>query len=616
MNMFKTMLLRVFVVGIVLGVGSAKVYAQNKDLNKEVNVVGVYDPIITDADKLLLPTTADEQLLNVKEKYTYSVSQKDIKSSFALKPIAAAKISTQTYEDPQWFYARLGLGFPLQPVADLYINNLKPDDLSVGLFYNHRSIWSSIKNDNGPSIPIDEMKHGGGVYLMKYFDNLSLGIKAGLNQHQVLFYGYDTEIHSLGQLPNFKFNKDSLQQTYTGFYVKAGLESNNKDKNSFRYALNLIADIYGDNGKSKFDIDRMFAMKENTFGGVLNLGKKMGSHDIQLDGNINMYVRNLYFNPMYNSFRATDRALFGWLYQSLFHQGAGVDTANNRMIFNVHPSYNFETGKFLINAGVKFTGYKAKENMEARVFPMLNVLFRAADEFIPYARMGGGIDMNDYQSIASENPFITPGINMIMKPTQRTLEVQGGFMGSISKMFSYNLYTKYSLMKDYYFFGENDQVLIDTTTGALNFSLNNNFDPYFDDVQVWKVGAELLFSYRAVESILSMNYYYYSMDKLALPLHRPQITFNFNTKVNVSRSVRLGLDIHGQGKSPYLYSYVDNTGYYNKAFVDLGLNGEYIFNRNVSVFFQLQNVLNQNYEMWHLYKVPGIGVLGGITFKF
>lgn len=577
------------------------------DLTKTVQVTRAYDPIISDADKIGFSPEGYDTLLNFRNKYQYSVIQQSMQPGSALRPISAAKISGKNYEDPQWIYARLGAGYPLRFLGDLYVNNIKPDDLSVGLFYNNRSIWAKVNNGDR-DVPVDEMNHGGGVYLRKHWEALTLGVEGGFHGHNLLLYGCNPH-----KITNVTLNKEDLKRSYISYYVNAGVKSNDSDLAKFRYRIDLYADIYGDNGDSRFKIDsygkEIFSQQENSFGAKGFLGKAFseGAHLIGLDFGGTVYLRNLQYNKYYNDVTIfPDRAIFGELYRKLYGNNAGRDSSDTRLIFTAQPSYTFSLNRLKLQVGVKYTGYDAGNGFKSKIYPVVDFAFRAANEFIPFACMDGGMEMNNYKAISAENPYIQAGMNMAMKPTNRSYSIAAGARGAIANVFSYNIYGKYSLYEDLYFF-KNEPV----------YYFENSFNVVYDKVQQWKAGVEMGLTLGAVRASLSGAYFSYILDKLDAPYHRPSLVGDFDISVNASKNLIFNLALHAQDCSPYTYVNSNvNFISYNKAFFDLGIGAEYLFNRSFSVFAVANNLLNQKYEKWHQYKVPGIGALVGLTVKF
>jgi hypothetical protein len=606
--LFSKSLVILFVIFPLLG-------SAQDDLNKTVQVTKAYDPIISDAEKIEFPGSFSDTLLNIKGKYQYSITPQNISSRVTLRPMPAAKISEEAYKDPKWLYARLGAGYPVQVLGDVYLHNLKPTDISCGLFYNHRSIWTKIDNPNGENIPIDEMNHQAGVFFRKNWEKLSFNIDGGFKGHNVLFYGYNTTAAKRAAIVPAK---DSISQAYTSIYVNMGVNSQDTRESNFRYHANVQFDIFGDKGEGKFKKGRIFAMNENTFGADIALGYAFGEkrHLISLNADGNVYMRNLDYNAVYNNYFADPLLIYNNVFTDLYGiYGTGKNISDNKYIFNVTPSYSFSLAKIDINLGVKYTGYKKGYNMKNKIYPVANVRFKLANEFVPYAGVNGGTQMNDYKSIASENPFIAPGMNMAMKATDCSYAISAGVKGNIENLFAYNIYGKYSSLKDFYFFVNSGQTLPASLSGDL-VALRNNFDAVYDDVKQLKAGADLKISAGAVEALLSGAYYSYTLDALNAAFHRPVFVADVDIDIKATKTLIFNVNFHVNSKTPYTYNVAHGETYYNDAFLDVGAGAEYLFTRSFSVFLCANNLLNRRNEIWHGYKLPGLGVLGGITFKF
>jgi len=584
-----------------------------EDLNKMVQVTGAYDPIISDAEKIEMPVTVSDTLLDIKGGFQYSIKPQGAMSNFALRPMPAAKLNEKAYKDPRWLYARIGAGYPLQFLGDIYMQNLKPEDVSYGLFYNHRSIWAKIDNPDGENIPIDELNHEGGIYFRKNWEKMIFNTTVGFNHHNVLFYGYNTAVANRA---NHVVNKDSISQSYTSFYVNAGISSL-PSESKFIYAANLMFDVFGDNGKNKFNKGRVFSMNENKVGANFMIGTSLneGKHILSLKADGNVYLRNLSFNNAFSSHFNNSAIVYSYLFDELYGiYGSGKDTSDTKYIFNLNPSYSVALSKFHLELGVKYTGYQKAYSMKHKFYPMVNAELKLVNEFVPYAGISGGVNMNDYKSVVAQNPFITPGLNMSMKATDCAYSINGGFKGNIQSVFSYNVYGNYSILNDSYFFVNSYQTLPNNNP-AEQISLRNNFDVLFDDMQLLKVGADFKVIAGPIDVSLSAAYYHCTLDKVVSPFHLPQYEANANIDISAGKYLTFNVNAYGQTKSSYAYTQaLDEVGF-NDGFINLGLGAEYIFTKNFSVFLNVNNVLNSKYEIWHGYRVPGIGALGGITFK-
>ena len=579
-----------------------------ENLNQTVHVTTVYDPIISDAEKIEMPLDFDDTLFRVKTNYQYSIKPQELASGMALRPIPAAEIRESAYNDPKWLFARLGAGYPLQFLGDLYLQNLKPENLSYGLFYNHRSIWTDIDNPNGARIPVDELNHRAGAYLYKSLEKAAFGIDGNFDQHNVLFYGYNTVA---AKRAGYVFNRDSLAQSYTAFNISAKVNSVNSKETVFRYDVRLLFDMFGDNGKNRFNTGRMFAMNENTVGTNIVLGTSFGEgvHRITLAADGNLFMRSLAYNKKFDAWRAASNIAYNRLFNALYGlNGEGRDLSDNSYIFNVQPTYAFSSQLIDLELGVKYTGYKKLAGYRNRISPVAKLNLKLANEFAPYASISGETSINNYRAVATENPYITPGMNMSMKPTVKSYVITGGARGNIENVFAYNIYGRYSLINDGYFY-KNEPADNDLSV------LGNNFDAFYDDVQQIMAGVETKLLLRPVEISLSGSYWHCIMDKLAVPFQLPAMLANLNVNVAATRSLSLNFSGGYMSEIPYFYNSATEEVWCDKDIINLSIGAEYMFSRSLSVFLNAVNLLNSNRGYWHGYNVPGLNAIGGITFK-
>jgi hypothetical protein len=580
------------------------------DLSKVVQVTKAYDPIISDAEKIDFPLNFNDSLLNIRSKFQYSITPHSVASSVIVRPMPSAKINENAYKDPKWLYARAGAGYPLQLQGDLYLQNLYPADYSYGMFYNHRSIWSKINNPNGKDVPIDEMNHQVGVFFRKNGEKLSFNINGGFFGHNVQFYGYNTTTAMRAAITPLK---DSIAQVYKSVYVNAGLNSQDTKESDFRYHVNLMAEFFGDNGKNKFNKGRIFSMDENKLGAEIILGYAIErkKHLISLKAEGDMFLRNLKYNNMYDPYFADPMLIYNSIFNDLYGiAGTGKDIKDDRYIFSLTPSYTYSSAKIDLDLGFKYTGYKKSYSMNHRIYPVANIIFKVGSGFNPYANISGEVKMNDYRSIVDENPYISPGMNMTMKATDSPYAVSVGIRGNVENVFAYNIYGKYSALKDLYFFVNSEQTLPVTLV-----ALKNNFDVVYDDARQLSAVADLKVSSGFFEATLSGAYYSYTLDKLGAAFHRPEFVANLDINMKASKSLVFNINACAGSKTPYTGT-ANGEIYYNDEFINLGAGAEYMFTRSFSIFLNASNLLNRKNEVWHGYKLPGTGVLGGITFKF
>jgi hypothetical protein len=578
-------------------------------LNKTVEVTNAYDPIISDAEKIELPVVFADTLLHSRREYNYSILPQALRSNVALQPIPSAKIQENIYRDPRWLYVRAGGGWPLNFLGDVYLQNISPKDLSIGLSYNHRSIWHSIDSPEGEKVPVDELNHGANAYIRKNFTHASLGFNGGFGMHNVLFHGFD---RVAAQREGYRFDKQANSQSYLSFHAGVRLNSLAAKGDAFRYGFHLTFDRFGDNGKNRFDKGRIFAQTENKLGAAFLLESSPGSerkHFLTLKADGNFFMRNLTYNKNYDAYFSSplaDDRLFDKIFGATVN-GAGSNISNNNYIYNVTPSYQFISDLVDLELGVKYSGYrKGDAQLLHKVYPVASVTFKPAEEIMIFGKIGGGVRMNDYRAMVAENPFITPGMNMATKATNHAYEITAGLKGNFAHRFSYNIYGKYSMLNDDCFY---------VNAGVDTLRLGNAFDVLYDDVQELKLAADTKLLVDPVEFSLSGAYYSYILDMAGAAFHRPMFTVDASADVSAGKHLKFGLYAGLRSKTPYAFSVATGETSYNDLFFDLGLSVEYILNYDFSVFLNANNLTNSRHGIWHGYRLPGISVTGGVTFK-
>ena len=54
----------------------------------------------------------------------------------------------------------------------------------------------------------------------------------------------------------------------------------------------------------------------------------------------------------------------------------------------------------------------------------------------------------------------------------------------------------------------------------------------------------------------------------------------------------------------------------NESYMDLNINGGYIFSDSLSAFAKINNALGKKYHRYYNYEVQPLQILAGITYKF
>jgi outer membrane receptor protein involved in Fe transport len=148
--------------------------------------------------------------------------------------------------------------------------------------------------------------------------------------------------------------------------------------------------------------------------------------------------------------------------------------------------------------------------------------------------------------------------------------------------------------------------------------LMNRFELIYDDANTFSLEAGAGYTIPKTMNVsLAGSFNGYNLKNEIKPWHKPayQVTldgsYTFLEKYTASTAVFL------VGPAPYRY-FLDGellTGDLDSR-LDLNLGFSYRHNPNFSAFLQLNNILNQRYELWYRYPVQGFQVMAGLGFSF
>lgn len=538
-------------------------YSQDP-IRKEVKVVKPYEPSLSDAFKVThLPVLADT--IQLTPQYNYSITPQSFSPEYELRPIRPARMEGETL--PKLYHSLLKIGFGnyWTPYGELSINNLRSKEHSYGVYGKHISSQGDVLLDN-------ERKVFGGygnsevdLYGKKIMKNAILSGSLGLQSDQFYYYGYDTDTVIVPDSLVRDIDKKDIKQSFLLLSGKIGLRSAHVDSSKFAYDIAFHYDHFRDH----------YDMTENGF---------------HLDSR---------FSKLFNKqYVGTDLA---------FHylgKNESLDSTYNAVL-NVTPWFMRRSSLWKLQAGLSIFFDMKEGNTTPHFYPQVELQFNVIENLLfAYLGVDGRLDINHYRNITSENPFVLPGLSV--KNTDHSLDVHGGFLGSISTTSTFKIKASYALIDDMYFF-------VNDTAG----DLRNQFSVEYDDV-------ELISLYGEVESkpteklslLLKGNYYGYSMSAQDEPWHKPSWDLTFSASYNLRNKILLSADLFGQGKR-YAKTY-GSAGNEVKneldGLLDINFGIEYRYTKLLSGFINLYNITSARYSQWNQYPSQRFFILVGFTY--
>ena len=371
------------------------------------------------------------------------------------------------------------------------------------------------------------------------------------------YYSHNKQYAYGGLLPDMDYDKDSLRRSYHDVGIKLGFSNKFKNQMGVDYHPTIAIDAYGDNHSGKestLAIDAPFSKRLNeTFVAKLAVGIDV------------------------SSFKKEDLKI------------------NNNLVA-VRPSIEINRPDFKLNLGVIPSFY----NSDFHLLPNLSLEAKMRDErFIAMAGWKGYYINNTYRSLTILNPWITTPLDF---DYTRTSEVYAGFKGTVGDHLTFNADVAYLNQK---------QAVLMRNRGD-----NNLFDVLSDDLNNLRVHGELGFNAKQSFSLLAgitLNNYS-KMDTYDHAWGLSPIEMNGSLRWRVIPAVLLKSDLD-----------IWTGGYYNdpsgsakklSGAADWNVGTEIDIVRNVGIWVQINNVLNNEYQRFYNYKTIGANFMGGIIFNF
>jgi len=345
-------------------------------------------------------------------------------------------------------------------------------------------------------------------------------------------------------------------------YHSAGLagrlKSNDGGVDSFSYDFALSARFATENEVKELETDASLFIGPKSRTGNFLSGEILASND-QLLGALNSNQAGLHIVPQFNtSF---------WVFDAVIGLKVSTETkfGTEPRVF-VHPDVRLSYGLFKdrIKGYLSITG-EARENNYSS-FKFVNHCF-------------SNLYSNDFQSVTNE-----------------LVNVAAGFDGRIGDHYQYSLKGGWAYVKDNPFECVGESV----TVGYYDCQLL-----YADFLSFWnweRLTANLALNFRKTDV----------QERQAVCL--PLLSGRADVKYNFAKRIYIGVDADAASAREYWRGGMVSAKI--PAFVNLGVNAEYVFAQNFSLWLRGGNLLNQRIERNVYVTDVGINFTAGLCLKF
>lgn len=306
--------------------------------------------------------------------------------------------------------------------------------------------------------------------------------------------------------------------------------------------------------------------------------------------------------------------------------------AQPRHALRMRPYYKYIGERVRVKVGVnldmnigKGQQFSSNEQISFAPSPDVEVEYRIIPSWLAvYGGAEGSFGYGSLEDFMDKCPYRYIARGVMSKHVSGYIPVDAfvGFKIRATNTLLIDVYARYAYQKN------------QTSFYVDSVSIPNGYIHYFyGDFQRWKVGAELTYHYQdIIHLFVSGNYYHwtpqYHNTEFIDEWPEHQQTIDANTKVVFDRpqwDARLRIDAridkHWSLYSDNIFAGESNALTQegvkkNKAKIELNLGAKYDFNKDLSIYLQINNLLNRHHDIYYTYQSEGIQGSAGVSWKF
>jgi len=539
------------------------VVAQTTLTEDTFRIVKAYKPILIDANKIENNPSIDDSW-KPETKVKYSFMNKQIPVSFETEPIKAARIKGEPLVKLYNGYVKAGVGNALVPLGEVYYNNLRSKEYSIGVHATYLNLRELNKIEGS-----DMQNLQAEVFGKRFWKANTLSSKLAFNQRSFNYYGfYDLPRIEL----TTKADENAIDQKYTRLGAEVTLESTKQDSFNLRHKVSM-----------------QYAMQSNISNAMENNFKIVGQ--LSQFKNQELYLVDALID--YNKY----------------------DPQDGNTIIAVKPQISTIGERFRVKAGL---GIYVNAGNEANFhfYPLAEIKYNVIEDvLIPYAGVKGEIRRNNYLSLTTENPFVDE--NILLANSNEKLNIYAGFRGTLSNDVSFNASAAFVETEGAYFFVQKTDVLRDLTP---------EYFVSYDNLNELRIRGELVYRLGDKLQVNALGEYFnFDTENEEQAWHRPELKITTGARYDLQEKLIMKAEIFYWGKQyASNVSFAQNgatTEHQTMAvkldpIVDVNLGFEYRYTKRLSAFVDFNNIAGINYERYQNYLTQGFNVWGGLTYAF
>ncbi len=539
-----------------------------------INVVKPYAPTISDAFKVKEVPSLNDAETQTKKEIKYNIFSFPVASTFTPAKGKAATVEKAAPIKLFDNYATLGAGSYTTILGEVYLNHAISRNESVGGYVSHHSSQGGIEgldfDDNFSNSKIN-------VNYASRLRDLSWNVEGGFQHQMYNWYGVPQSQVSAAQTGGI-----DTDHTFYG----AHLASDIKFEDTYIKSASVLLRHFGDNQGSA----------ENRF-------VAKGVVDVPINGEeISTEVRFDYLKGGFDS---------------NYNETSDLNYGNFQV--GLSSSYELKQDDLTVNLGASVFYMNDTEAGDGKIFiyPNVTASYRlVSDVLIAYGGIEGVLIQNSYYGFASENPFVSPTLNI--SPTDQLYNAYVGLKGKVTSTVSYNVSGHYISDRNKALFRNNE-----ITLTTQDYAYGNSFGIVYDDLKTFSIAGELNVDVNRNFTLgLKGEYFGYTTDDEAEAWNLPDFEGSLFLDYQISKEWFAGANLFYVGERKdqlFLNDGITATTPFTvtlDSYFDANAHVGYNITEQLSVFAKANNIANNAYQRWQNFPVQSIQFLAGATYKF
>lgn len=570
---------------LLLLLTSTLIFSQDKrkdTLDTEViNVVKPYTPTVSDAFKIKVAPEINDSKIGEKKPIEYSIFSIPVASTFTPAKGKAKVLRVDPSAPIYDNYITLGFGNFGTPAAEIFAHGSTTRYNEIGGFLRYHSSKGGIDgvllDDNFLDTRLD-------LFYKQEERDFDWQLNGGFRYQQYNWYGLPEQL---------SFTQDVLNnieeaQNYTHVYLGGKIQYNDSFFQGGTVELNRFTDDY--------------ASSEIHLLATPKIEFPIASEYINLEARLE-FLKGEFFNN----------------YENL--------SALDYTYFNIGISPNFEVlrDNLTVNLGASIVHSAASGTNESKtyIYPKVTASFILIDQVATlYAGALGDLQQNSFRGFTTENPFVSPTLNIVR--TDQQYNAFAGIRGKLASNVSYNLKGGYMNEIDKPLYKLNPTKTTGSTQVERGYEAGNSFQVIYDEVSTLYGFAEVSVDFsKTLKFGGNVAYNKYTLTNEIEAWGLPELKATAFANYNESKWFA-GADLYFVGQRMDELDYAIPGVLINQSpelidvgnYVDLNLNAGYKFTDKLTAFGKVNNVFGSNYEKFTNFKVQGLQIFAGITYKF